>query len=337
MGKLKEPEELQAVVDDSEKEEVKEKTKMEVPEEPKKPRKYRGVTYHRKNNKWVAQASVNGKSKYLGTHPTPEHAAKVYDAFVISTFGKNVKTNFPVKDVDFSLLPRLRTYKKPHQFDMGFGMMGMTPMFVQPPAVKDPKRPKHPKNAYLQFAAEQRRTMKEQGMSFPGRGNMHKQFSERWNGLEGGEKQKYIDLAEADRRRFEQEMEGYADPDAYSWMNTGQDAFHWLRPQMVNISGNQQQFKQEQNDFPGASMPPAMPSNDFSQNMASMASMFPKPEPNGQNIIMPPGFMSMLPNCNVKTPIELPGHQQSSLIIRDDSKVKFEKVQSHQKAPELNE
>ena len=40
-------------------------------------RKFRGVTFHRKNNKWIAQASHNGKSKYLGTHATAEKAARV--------------------------------------------------------------------------------------------------------------------------------------------------------------------------------------------------------------------------------------------------------------------
>lgn len=246
-------------------------------------RKYRGVTYHRKNNKWVAQASVNGKSKYLGTHPTPERAARVYDAFVISTFGKSVKTNFPVNEVDFSLLPRLRTYKKPQYVD--FTMLGLNPMFGQGGGRKDPNRPKHPKNAYLQFAAEQRRLMKESGRSFVGRGNMHKLFSEQWNLLSEEDKGKYITMAQQDRVRYEKEMENYSDPEAYSWMHTA-DAFHWLQPGMpASMPPGMQDPMQ-----PGmqAPMQPGLQNPMQSGMQSSMVSGLQAPMPAGLSAGMPP-------------------------------------------------
>jgi len=199
------------------------KAKLKEETDSKKDKKdwprYRGVTYHRKNDKWIAQASVNGKSKYLGTHPTREKAARVYDAFVISTYGPTAKTNFPAEQVDFSLLPRLRSYKKKNF--MNFSMLGIPPMGGYIPSKKDPNHPKHPRNAYLIFASEQRKAMKQQGLKCEGRGNMHKHFSEIWKRMPEHEKQKYVDLAAQDRNRFEREMDSYEDPNAYSWMNTG--------------------------------------------------------------------------------------------------------------------
>ena len=43
---------------------------------------YRGVSWHKGNNKWVAQISLEGKSKYLGVYPTPLDAAKAYEVYV---------------------------------------------------------------------------------------------------------------------------------------------------------------------------------------------------------------------------------------------------------------
>jgi len=285
------------------------------------PRKYRGVTYHRKNNKWVAQASVNGKSKYLGTHPTPERAARVYDAFVISHFGKEVKTNFPVSEVDFSLLPRLRTYKKPHYVD--FTMLGLNPMFNNT-GRKDPNRPKHPKNAYLQFAAEQRRLMKESGRTFVGRGNMHKMLSEQWKTLGEIEKEKYVLMANEDRVRYEKEMESYSDPDAYSWMHT-QDAFHWMQPSLMTDPegldlGPPQQLGVGHPGVghPGQMMPSQIPFPE---------SMMPKNDNPSSPVVMPPGFMSLLTNNKPSKPISLP-NPHTPLIIRDNSQMKVRKVEA---------
>lgn len=39
---------------------------------------YKGVSFHKKSNKWVAQICFNGKSYNLGGYSTPEKASKVY-------------------------------------------------------------------------------------------------------------------------------------------------------------------------------------------------------------------------------------------------------------------
>jgi hypothetical protein len=230
--------------------------------------KYRGVTYHRKNDKWIAQASVNGKSKYLGTHPTREKAARVYDAFVISTYGPQAKTNFPAEQVDFSLLPRLRSYKKKNF--MNFSMLGIPPMAGYMPNKKDPNHPKHPRNAYLIFASEQRKEMKQQGLKCEGRGNMHKQFSELWKHMSDIEKQKYIDLASADRDRFEREMDSYEDPQAYAWMNTGPPMAAFP---MMGLESHDERSMQSLPSFPPSLIP----------------------QKSDEQIALPQGFLSMLP------------------------------------------
>jgi len=75
-------------------------------------RKYLGVTYHRRNKKWIAQASENGRSKYLGCFDTPEKAAKMYDSYVVAQGGDSVKTNFPVNQVDPNMKPLVKRYRK---------------------------------------------------------------------------------------------------------------------------------------------------------------------------------------------------------------------------------
>jgi hypothetical protein len=50
---------------------------------------YKGVCWHKDSSKWIAQASVNNKSKYLGIYDTPEEASQVYIKFV-----KNIHKEF---------------------------------------------------------------------------------------------------------------------------------------------------------------------------------------------------------------------------------------------------
>jgi len=40
---------------------------------------YKGVSWHRKARKWMAQLNVNGQHFYLGLHDTPKQAALVYN------------------------------------------------------------------------------------------------------------------------------------------------------------------------------------------------------------------------------------------------------------------
>jgi hypothetical protein len=49
----------------------------------------------RSGNKWMAQISLNGLSKYLGTHSTEEEAARAYDAAALAHYGPRANLNFP--------------------------------------------------------------------------------------------------------------------------------------------------------------------------------------------------------------------------------------------------
>jgi len=53
---------------------------------------FKGV-YSTVSRKWVAQVTVNGKTRCLGTYVTPEEAAHAYDRAAISAFGEYAKTN----------------------------------------------------------------------------------------------------------------------------------------------------------------------------------------------------------------------------------------------------
>jgi len=44
---------------------------------------YRGVSFHKKSQKWQSYIKVMGKTKYLGIHNNPFCAAMAYDAYVI--------------------------------------------------------------------------------------------------------------------------------------------------------------------------------------------------------------------------------------------------------------
>ncbi len=44
---------------------------------------FKGIAYHKKNRKFVAQTSHNGKMRYLGSYDTPEEASAAYQEYVI--------------------------------------------------------------------------------------------------------------------------------------------------------------------------------------------------------------------------------------------------------------
>ena len=56
---------------------------------------YKGITHDKRNGKWHAQISIQNKNTYLGTAPTEEEAAKLYDAAAKKYFGPFAKVNFP--------------------------------------------------------------------------------------------------------------------------------------------------------------------------------------------------------------------------------------------------
>jgi hypothetical protein len=54
--------------------------------------KYRGVS--KNGNKWQVLIMVNYKKCYLGSYPSEELAARVYDFYAIKTYGNKARTNF---------------------------------------------------------------------------------------------------------------------------------------------------------------------------------------------------------------------------------------------------
>ena len=73
---------------------------------------------------------------------------------------------------------------------------------------KDKNQPKKPKSAYMFFSVVHRKKLKEKSpdMAF---GEIMKNISESWKKLNDKEKQKYNELAENDKERYQDEMEKY--------------------------------------------------------------------------------------------------------------------------------
>lgn len=57
---------------------------------------FKGVSFHRQLGKWRAVFHLNGKQIYLGAFPTPEEAARAYDAAAVREWGEFAYPNFPV-------------------------------------------------------------------------------------------------------------------------------------------------------------------------------------------------------------------------------------------------
>lgn len=49
--------------------------------------KYKGVSWHKRNKKWVSNITLNGKRKYLGSFETEEEAAFAYNKEALNLFG----------------------------------------------------------------------------------------------------------------------------------------------------------------------------------------------------------------------------------------------------------
>jgi hypothetical protein len=59
--------------------------------------KYRGVSWFKKNNKWVAMIRYDGKIHFLGSFEDEEQAARAYDRAARAQHGENAQLNFPVE------------------------------------------------------------------------------------------------------------------------------------------------------------------------------------------------------------------------------------------------
>lgn len=55
--------------------------------------KFKGVSWHKKSNKWQAQIGCNGTRKHIGYFPDPVDAARAYDAAALIRFGEFAATN----------------------------------------------------------------------------------------------------------------------------------------------------------------------------------------------------------------------------------------------------
>lgn len=54
---------------------------------------YKGVFWHKRAKKWMAQLMYNGRSIYLGLHPTKEAAAIAYNTGALKYFGEYARLN----------------------------------------------------------------------------------------------------------------------------------------------------------------------------------------------------------------------------------------------------
>jgi hypothetical protein len=57
---------------------------------------FKGVSFSRVkvHRRWVATIRVNGAQKFLGSHETPEEAARAYDRAAVAHFGEFARLNF---------------------------------------------------------------------------------------------------------------------------------------------------------------------------------------------------------------------------------------------------
>lgn len=77
-------------------------------------------------------------------------------------------------------------------------------------AKKDPLKPKKGKTSYMFFCDEMRANDKKNDIKLISISEQSKKFGKAWQALNEDEKQKYIDLAEGDKGRYEDEMKNYA-------------------------------------------------------------------------------------------------------------------------------
>lgn len=65
--------------------------------------KYIGVRWHKRDQKWEAYCSINGKNKNLGYYDDEDEAGKVRDRAVLELYGPFAVLNFPEEQYQFTL------------------------------------------------------------------------------------------------------------------------------------------------------------------------------------------------------------------------------------------
>lgn len=58
---------------------------------------FKGVSWHKASQRWVAQIGVAGHRRHLGLFDLPETAALAYDAAALEAFGDFAALNFPLE------------------------------------------------------------------------------------------------------------------------------------------------------------------------------------------------------------------------------------------------
>jgi hypothetical protein len=83
--------------------------------------KYKGVYWSKNAKKWVAQITIDGKSKHLGYFELEEDAAAAYDKAAVKYFGEFACLNFRRKASPPSGVPSGTSGKNKDQFRIGIG------------------------------------------------------------------------------------------------------------------------------------------------------------------------------------------------------------------------
>ena len=62
---------------------------------------YKGVSWSKRNGRWITNIKINGQNKYVGSFTCLMKAAKAYDAAAIRLFKEFARLNFAQKEVKY--------------------------------------------------------------------------------------------------------------------------------------------------------------------------------------------------------------------------------------------
>jgi hypothetical protein len=103
LGRFEDEEEAARAYDRAARAQHGEKAQLNFPAEgesgSRKSSKYRGVAWCKRNNKWTAQITYDGKRHHLGSFEDEEEAAKAYDRAARAHKEEQAQLNFPPKQL----------------------------------------------------------------------------------------------------------------------------------------------------------------------------------------------------------------------------------------------